>query len=144
MKRLNHYLQNSKPFRNRLRGCRKIATQNDPQIDTLCDLLPTGSRLWRHFRSKCKNYRRLHCGKFYLLALYNMSQYDLFPYDSFWDIKKSFRDGEQICYENFPMIGKFALDALQILLFAFVTGFDIKNWSKATDIMTWIQYAGAG
>ena len=37
--------------------------EHDPKFTRLYDLLPTGSSLWRHFRSKCKDSRRLPCSK---------------------------------------------------------------------------------
>ena len=42
----------------------KLQPEHNLKFTHLCDLLPTGSRLWRHFQSKCKDYRALHCGKF--------------------------------------------------------------------------------
>ena len=55
-----------KPLWNRLNRNREIASQLDPKSTRLCDFLPTGSRLWRHLRSKCKDYRGLRCDKFWI------------------------------------------------------------------------------
>ena len=44
---------------------KKSRPEQDPKWTRLCVLLHTGSRLWRHFWSKYKEYRGLYCGKFW-------------------------------------------------------------------------------
>ena len=45
----------------------KSRPEHDPKWTRLCDLLPTGSRLWHHFQSKCKHYLWGYYDKLYLL-----------------------------------------------------------------------------
>ena len=51
MKRLNHCLQNSKPFEIRWTVTEKSRPEHGPKLTHLWDQQPTGSHLWRHFQS---------------------------------------------------------------------------------------------
>ena len=77
MKALNRSFQNCNLFRIGWTIIEKSRPEHDPKFTRLYDLLATGSSLWLHFQSKCKEYRGLPCGKFEVASS-----------DSFRDIKK--------------------------------------------------------
>ena len=88
-KHLNHHLHNCKPLWNVLNSSQEIATRKWPKINTthLCDLLPTATRWWHHFRSKFKDYTGLWR---WMLKVLTLALPIIFQ-------KRSFYDGEVGC-----------------------------------------------
>ena len=80
MKHLNHPFQNCKRFRNRLNRSREIATRTWPKINTFMRffLLPTVSRFWRRFWSKCQILSRVNFEVAIYLAVSEIFQKDHF------------------------------------------------------------------
>ena len=52
----------------------KLRHKHDPKWTRLCDLQPTGISWCRHFRSKYKDYREIHCVKFLRLLFLAVSE----------------------------------------------------------------------